>query len=183
MNNCKKCNIEFTPIKGLINYCSLNCRNSRDWSIEDKKKKSESLQKKYSLEEIEVIKEKYKEIGTISGVALLLNVSRLTVRYYVDLTGKQKQKRKTNSENVSEWRKNIKKKAVEYKGGKCQECGYDKCIRALKFHHLNPNEKDFNISGQRNIRKWDKIKEELDKCILVCGNCHDEIHEKLDNLK
>src|SRR6185312_4381816 len=118
MNNCKKCNIEFTPIKGLINYCSLNCRNSRDWSIEDKKKKSESLQKKYSLEEIEVIKEKYKEIGTISGVALLLNVSRLTLRYYVDLTGTEKKKIKTNSENVTEWRKNIKKKAVEYKGGK-----------------------------------------------------------------
>jgi hypothetical protein len=67
-----------------------------------------------------------------------------------------------------------KKKAVEYKGGKCQECGYKKCIAALEFHHRDPNEKDFEISN--GARNWDKIKAELDKCDLLCSNCHKEVH-------
>lgn len=68
-----------------------------------------------------------------------------------------------------------KKQAVEYKGGKCQKCGYDKCVAALDFHHINPEEKDPNW---RKMRNWtfERIKPELDKCILVCGNCHAEIH-------
>ena len=65
-------------------------------------------------------------------------------------------------------------KAVEYKGGKCELCNYDKNISALEFHHLNPEEKDFTISGYKC--KWEVLKKELDKCILVCSNCHREIH-------
>ena len=64
--------------------------------------------------------------------------------------------------------------AVEYKGGKCRICGYDKCAGALDFHHKNPLEKDFTISG--NAGKWDNIKEELDKCEMLCKNCHAEQH-------
>ena len=75
-------------------------------------------------------------------------------------------------------RKRIKLWALEYKGGKCQKCGYDKYIGALELHHLNPNEKEFNLSD-RNIKlDWEAIKKELDKCILVCANCHREIHGK-----
>jgi len=74
-------------------------------------------------------------------------------------------------------RQNLKKMSVEYKGGKCSLCGYNKCISALEFHHLNPNEKDFQISG-KSI-SWDKVKNELEKCILVCSNCHQEIHANL----
>ena len=47
---------------------------------------------------------------------------------------------------------------------------------ALDFHHLNPKEKDFNLSNRNLNMDWDVIKEELDKCILVCSNCHREIH-------
>jgi hypothetical protein len=71
-------------------------------------------------------------------------------------------------------RRTIKLKAVEYKGGNCQKCGYNKCVEALDFHHLNPREKDFTISG--NAGKWENIKNELDKCILLCKNCHAEHH-------
>ncbi len=71
-------------------------------------------------------------------------------------------------------RREIKLKAVEYKGGKCQKCGYNKCLGAMDFHHLNPIEKEFTISG--NAGKWENIKKELDKCELVCKNCHAEIH-------
>ncbi len=75
--------------------------------------------------------------------------------------------------NSGRW--NLKKKCVEYKGGKCRNCGYNKCLGAFHFHHTNPKEKDFSISGS-HTRKWDIIKEELDKCILLCANCHAEEH-------
>ena len=75
-------------------------------------------------------------------------------------------------------RKIIKKWAVEYKGGKCCKCGYDKCLDALDLHHLNPAEKDFNLSDRNLSLDWVEITPELDKCILVCANCHREIHSE-----
>ena len=77
---------------------------------------------------------------------------------------------------VKKRRKKIKEMAVEYKGGKCICCGYNKCIGALEFHHLDPNGKDFNISAKGITRAWSKVKEELDKCVLLCANCHRELH-------
>lgn len=72
--------------------------------------------------------------------------------------------------------------AVQYKGNKCCICGYDKYIGALEFHHLNPNQKDFGIGSKGYTRSFTKVKEELDKCICVCANCHREIHAGLINL-
>jgi hypothetical protein len=68
--------------------------------------------------------------------------------------------------------------AVSYKGGKCQLCSYNRSLRAFEFHHLDPNEKDFNVSD-RMFSPWEIIKAELDKCMLVCANCHREIHDGL----
>lgn len=70
----------------------------------------------------------------------------------------------------------IKQWAVDYKGGKCENCGYDKCISALDFHHKIPTEKDFCISNRNISLHWKNIKEELDKCSLLCANCHREEH-------
>ena len=74
-----------------------------------------------------------------------------------------------------------KKMFVEYKGGKCEICGYSKCMAALDFHHKNPNEKDPSWEKMRK-RTFNKVKEELDKCNLVCRNCHSEIHYNIDNI-
>ena len=68
----------------------------------------------------------------------------------------------------------IKVRAVEYLGSKCEKCGYNKNIEALDFHHRNPEEKSFEISKAYN-RSWEYIKPELDKCALLCANCHREI--------
>ena len=76
-------------------------------------------------------------------------------------------------------RTQYKDRAIEYKGGKCIICGYNKCRSALEFHHTNPKEKDFSISHKGETRGWDNIRKELDKCILVCSNCHREIHSEL----
>ena len=68
-----------------------------------------------------------------------------------------------------------KKDAVNYKGGKCEICGYNKCMKALDFHHKDPKSKDPNFDGMRNW-KLEKRKQELDKCALLCRNCHAEVH-------
>lgn len=66
--------------------------------------------------------------------------------------------------------------AVESKGGKCQVCGYNKYLGSLSFHHLDENGKSFDLATKGLTRSWKRIKEEVDKCILVCENCHREIH-------
>jgi hypothetical protein len=83
--------------------------------------------------------------------------------------------------SVMDRRARMKTKAIEYKGGKCEKCGYDKCERALAFHHLDPNEKEYSLS--RPSISWEKMKKELDKCILVCCNCHMEIHDDIEQNK
>jgi endogenous inhibitor of DNA gyrase (YacG/DUF329 family) len=79
---------------------------------------------------------------------------------------------------ISDFRRETKLKCIEYKGGKCEICGYDKCPASLAFHHLDPSQKDFGISSSGFSRSFEKCKPELDKCILVCMNCHGEIHYK-----
>lgn len=88
---------------------------------------------------------------------------------------------KGRSKTITSIRKAIKRNLVAYKGGKCQICGYDKCIEAMQFHHKNPDEKDFNISGLREytVESIQKYYDEVDKCILTCANCHFEIHAGL----
>jgi len=70
----------------------------------------------------------------------------------------------------------LKDWAVRYKGGKCSLCQYGKCLRALEFHHLDPGEKDFDVSSRLGTSP-EVLRRELDKCILVCSNCHREIHD------
>ena len=69
--------------------------------------------------------------------------------------------------------------AIEYKGGRCQVCGYDRCAEALEFHPLDPTKKDFGISSKGYARSWEKVKKEVDKCFLLCANCHREVHAGL----
>ncbi len=85
-------------------------------------------------------------------------------------------------EAVKKRRKKLRTMARDYKGGKCQICGYKKCSRALSFHHLDPKKKDFTISAKGLTRSWTKLQEEIDKCILLCANCHMEVHEGITQL-
>lgn len=73
--------------------------------------------------------------------------------------------------------KAIKHQLILYKGGKCERCGYDKCEGALQFHHLDPTQKDFGIAEIGvTLDNIDKLYEEVDKCLLLCANCHAEEH-------
>lgn len=80
---------------------------------------------------------------------------------------------------VSVRRNKLKERAIQYKGGKCQNCGYNKCKRALTFHHLDPSKKTFELNSNNMFAMaWKKVEEELNKCILLCSNCHFELHDK-----
>ena len=77
-------------------------------------------------------------------------------------------------------RAKTKKDLIDYKGGKCEKCGYDNPV-ALQFHHKDPSEKDFTIlSTNRNVKL---LFEEADKCMLLCANCHFELHAEQDQQK
>ena len=88
-------------------------------------------------------------------------------------------RKESNKKSVDKRRRQNKQILVEYKGGKCEKCGYNKCIAALDFHHLDPSKKELSLSG--NTFSLEKQKQEADKCILVCSNCHREIHYNLNN--
>ncbi len=77
---------------------------------------------------------------------------------------------------VSLRRKIIKQKSLLYKGNKCLFCGYNKYNGALEFHHINSKTKIFGIGQKGYTRSWESVKNELDKCVLVCSNCHKEVH-------
>ena len=83
---------------------------------------------------------------------------------------------------VNKRRKKLRDMAIEYGGGKCTLCGYSKCKRAMVFHHLDPKKKDFGISMNGITRSWDKTLVELKKCILLCANCHAEVHDSITQL-
>lgn len=83
---------------------------------------------------------------------------------------------------VKKRRIKLRKMAREYKGGRCEICGYSKCDRALSFHHIDPKKKSFGLSDKGLTRSWDRVKKEIDKCVLLCANCHMEVHEGITQL-
>jgi hypothetical protein len=87
-----------------------------------------------------------------------------------------------NSCMTKRYKHRLKAWAVEYKGGKCVVCGYSKCIQALDFHHLDESQKEFGIGGNLSCSQ-ERLKREVDKCILLCSNCHREYHEGMIKLE
>jgi len=85
-------------------------------------------------------------------------------------------------EAVKKRRIKLRKMARDHKGGKCAICDYKKCNRALSFHHLGLKKKDLSLSSRGLTRSWEKIKKEIDKCILLCDNCHIEVHDVITQL-
>jgi hypothetical protein len=71
---------------------------------------------------------------------------------------------------------NFTQQCVDYKGGECEICGYNESIGALEFHHKDRSKKDFEIGKLTSKTFSDIVKKELDKCMLLCKNCHGEIH-------
>ena len=89
---------------------------------------------------------------------------------------KYKDRRQYLIHAVHKRRKKIRQMAVEFKGGRCERCGYDYCIDALEFHHIDSTKKEFNVSQRGYTRSWKKVVQELEKCTMLCANCHGELH-------
>ena len=103
-------------------------------------------------------------------------------KFHVSITKTGKTSHRGKCKKCSHlYRNSLKIQCVEYKGGKCSKCNYDKCLSALEFHHRDPEQKDFSISELSKSKNEfnDLIKTELDKCDLLCSNCHRETHYEL----
>jgi DNA-binding CsgD family transcriptional regulator len=78
-------------------------------------------------------------------------------------------------ERVAERRRKVKRILVAEAGGRCRMCGYDRCVAALQFHHVDPRGKSFSLSAQGVTRGIEAAREEARKCVLLCANCHAEV--------
>lgn len=83
-----------------------------------------------------------------------------------------------NTAEVTAHRRKNKQRLVDHFGGKCKLCGYAKTVAALQFHHLDPSQKDMRL-GSGNTVAFERLVTEAEKCIMVCSNCHAEIHAGL----
>jgi hypothetical protein len=137
--------------------------------------------KTISLTEINEFQKFYDDNHTLNDCAKQFGYCRHTLMKYLTTRPRTKlqaeQKKQQNVKSVVSWRQRTKQKLVDYKGGKCKVCGYNRYIGSLVFHHLNPLEKDFSITAK--TISFEKLKAEVDKCELVCSNCHGEIHAGL----
>ena len=75
-------------------------------------------------------------------------------------------------------RRRYRNRLVKAFGGKCGICGYDRCIRNLAFHHVDPKKKTFSF-GAYQSKPWKEISDEARKCVMLCHNCHGEVHHGL----
>jgi transposase len=83
--------------------------------------------------------------------------------------------KRCRQQHVSEWRRRVKLRLVAEAGGSCRACGYDLCVAALQFHHLEPSSKSFALSRNGVTRSFAEARAEAKKCVLLCANCHAEV--------
>ena len=201
---CETCGKEFirdwrrcqTNREGPPRFCSIGCSSARQHSVETRQKISNSLSLYYENQgtkrECKYCEKCGKKLAynNKSGYCnkCLLTHNREAYKYCekcgallsfnnkVGLCVKCNHKISLRAEHVKEWRRRRKQILVDYKGGRCEICGYTRCLAALEFHHINGEDKDFGISS-RNIIDIEAYKKEVDKCILLCSNCHREVHD------
>ncbi|HSI79102.1 MAG TPA: helix-turn-helix domain-containing protein [Solirubrobacterales bacterium] len=86
------------------------------------------------------------------------------------------------SEAGARRRRTVKALLVEEAGGRCELCGYDRCISALEFDHRDPSTKSFGVAHEGITRGIDEVRREVAKCVLLCSNCHAEVEAGLTTL-
>jgi transposase len=139
-----------------------------------------------SEEDIKHWTELYEQYRSFQEVAKIVGWNKVTISRYLEKFQRKKltevERKKNATLAVGKRRKTIKRNAVAYKGGKCLICGYNRCVEAMDFHHLDPSKKEFGLSINGLSRSLDSIKKELDKCVILCSNCHREFHAGLIKL-
>lgn len=111
---------------------------------------------------------------TYDEISNELGCSKGSISYYCNPLSKQ-----NNRHRVNRYRKSFKEKIKLECGGKCKICGYNKCLRSLVFHHLDPSIKEYEISKLLRTHGKKAMRDEIKKCVLLCSNCHGEVHDGL----
>ena len=156
INKCVICGKEFEAIKSTKKYCSIECQNAaRRQKYAERKRIPKDISYKGIEKTCPICEAKFYPKTSMAH--------QRTCCYSCMPDG------------VQLTRGMFLAKIKEARGGKCIRCGYDKCLKALEFHHINPKKKDFTISND-HFRLFDAI-EESKKCILICSNCHKEFHD------
>jgi transposase-like protein len=101
--------------------------------------------------------------------------------FYLEGRGYYRCKR-CRSEAVTRRRRKVKRILVEEAGGRCVVCGYDRCVGALEFHHLDPSQKRLGLSYGGFAHALSTARAEAEKCVLLCSNCHTELENGVINL-
>ena len=160
-NICTVCGSEFEAIKSTKKYCSNECANAaRRQRYQERKKDPIPLnQRANNCKEKECV---------ICGQKFRPKTAAANQRMCCY---------NCMPDGVQLRRGDFLAKIKQARGGKCERCGYNTCIKALEFHHLDPSQKDFTISNDHF--KLKEAVEESKKCILICANCHRELHDNL----
>lgn len=171
---CLKCNCEFPFIVEIEGERKNLC--SRKYCLEC------SPFKNNNTEQLHTAKNTESKLLEKEGKKICAKCSSVKNKeeFYIKKNGKPTSYcKECDRKKIRERKRDLKKAAVEYKGGSCSVCGYCSCLAALEFHHRDPKSKDFNICQSNAASLTEDIKSELDKCQLVCSNCHREIHAGL----
>ena len=88
--------------------------------------------------------------------------------------GQKIQCKSCHIKSTHQTQKDVRMQAIKHKGGCCEKCGYNNYTGALQFHHKDPTKKD--PKAFRRTKNLQVFLEEVDKCALLCANCHAEEH-------
>lgn len=160
INKCVICNKEFEAQKITKKYCSRSCQNKA-----------------------RTIRVKNQALATKQGIDLNIKQCLICGKSFKPVDKNANQRTccyDCMPQGVQLQRSGFLDLLRKQRGGKCQRCGYSAYLGALDFHHIEQQNKDFTI-GNRDFRLAECI-EESKKCVLICANCHREIHNGLWNI-
>lgn len=158
INECIVCGKQFEAIKSTKKYCSIECQNAmrrQKYAEREKAPKDNSYKGK-------------EKICPICGIGFFPKTASANQRMCCY---------DCMPDGIQLTRGMFLAKIKQVRGGKCVKCGYDQCLKALEFHHMDPTKKDFTISND-HFRLQEAV-EETKKCILICSNCHRELHDDM----
>lgn len=160
---CAFCGQEFTPNNGKQKCCCRKC-NVKLWR-KNNPEKAKELERRQN--------EKRKGIKRYN--------SEKRKEWYSKKREDKEWVRKINDQ-YNKRREKIQQYLRDYKTSKgCADCGYNGHHVALQFHHIDGNEKEFNVCNAKSIKQ---AKEEIEKCIVLCANCHAiRTYNKIQNNK
>ncbi len=158
VNKCVVCGKDFEAIKSTKKYCSNDCMNA-------------ARRARYGERQIQMVT----NLMDLHNKSCLICGKDFTPK--TPAANNRQCCYNCMPDGVQLTRGMFLAKIKEHLGGRCIKCGYDKCLKALEFHHLDPSKKDFTISNDHF--KLKEAVEEVKKCILICSNCHKELHDNL----